>query len=193
MNLARVIAAPSAVALCLSLSCSDPPSPPAQAALTFFVGGKCSATHAQLSVPSDSRTYDELGCNLTTGCKPDDFVVVDRDQGTRITCTVSPRDNGQFQVILSLATDSPKSVSFNVNGSVGPTGGTLAISEGDQLGGGVSLSDPACTADIVPNFGEVKAGAIWAHFKCNQLTDERNPSGNACTAEGWFLFENCSS
>jgi hypothetical protein len=197
-NFLRVLAAPSAVALCLSLSCSDPPSPPAQAAVTFFVGtstGSCPATHAQLTVPGDSRAYDAIAsCDLASGCHPDDYVVVDRDQGTGVSCTVSPRDGGNFQISLHLQASTPKAVSFNVSGIIGATGGSgVTVTEADALGGGINLKDPNCTVEIVANHGQVNAGSIWAHFKCSGLAEDRSASGSTCSADGYFLFENCGS
>src|SRR5947207_2908841 len=98
MKLARVAAAPLLIlALCMPQACSDPPSPPAQGAVTVIIqpgtmGKRCppTLTHNQVSMPASdaSGVYSELiGCDLSMSCKPDKYVVVDRDRGATISCS----------------------------------------------------------------------------------------------------------
>src|SRR5947208_2702534 len=121
MKLARMAAAPLLLSLCLPQACSDPPSPPAQGAVNIRIGptpgGAICPTgrqHAPFSMPASEQTgvYSELlMCPLDQGCKPDKFIVVDRDNGATISCSVK-ESNGQFAVAITF--------SVNLSGSGGP-------------------------------------------------------------------------
>jgi hypothetical protein len=197
MNLARVIAAPLSIALGLSVGCSDPPSPPAQGALTLTVspgasGGQCNATGPERLFPNDPAVEDRLGCSLATPnqCgKPDDLVVVDGASSSHVSCTVAANGD-KFDVNLVL--DIQPNVRFQATGQIGATGGTLNISTSGQVLSGNGLSGD-CTFEVVPNFGLVKPGAIWGHYNCPTFGDPKSPSGASCQSDGRFIFENCGS
>jgi hypothetical protein len=145
-------------------------------------------------MPSAQNTsvYGALtGCNLGSGCKPDEFVVVDRDRGTNIACSVSPA-GGLFNVSISMNVEGPPSMQFQANGQLMPNGGTLAINEtnSEAHGGG---SDGACEVSIQPNTGVIAKGKIWAQFQCTMFRDPNDLSDTGCTVRGAFLFENCGS
>ncbi len=173
--------------------------PRAQAAVTFNVtpapGQTCSETDPQVSVPSayNGSVQAELSCDLSAGCKPDGYVVVDGDRGTTVACTVSAAA-GNFNVLLSLTVDGSAtnelSAQFGLNGAISPTGGTVSINESNSVakGGG---SDPNCTLTIAAPHGVVKRGAIWGSFDCSNFRDERNIGDTGCHLQGQFLFENC--
>jgi hypothetical protein len=136
----------------------------------------------------DSR----LQCSLLTPgqCgKPDDLVVVDGTNGDHVACTVAANGD-KFEVNVVL--DIQPSIRFQATGLVGPTGGPLNISASGSAVNGNGLAG-SCTVDIVPNFGLLKPGAIWAHYKCPTFGDPKSPGPPSCTAEGLFLFENCGS
>jgi hypothetical protein len=195
MNLARVIAAPLSIALALSVGCSDPPSPPAQGAVTIVVQpnttGRCDASGPERSFPGDPAVGDRLQCSLANpDCgKPNDLVVVDGATNSHVACTVAASGD-KFEVNVVL--DVQPNVRFQATGLIGPSGGSLNISASGSVLNGNGLAG-SCTLDIVPNFGLVKPGAIWAHYKCDAFGDPKSPSGAPCTAEGRFIFENCGS
>lgn len=197
MKVARLVAAPLFLAVCLSQACSDPPAPPAQGAVTLSIsptpGQACNHTSPQLSMPAAQNTSvfgALLGCNLQTGCKPDEFVVVDRDRGTNISCTISP-SGGNYNVNILMNVDGSPSMQFGVNGTLMANGGTIAINEtnSEARGGG---SDPACQVSIQPNTGVIAKGKIWAQFQCTAFRDPSDLSDTGCTVKGAFLFENCA-
>src|SRR5262245_29063288 len=107
MKVARFAAAPLAVALfSLSTGCSDPPAPPPQGAVSLIVGpppGKvCSHTNGQISMPMNvAGVLEALNCDLSQGCKPDEYVVVDRDRGSTVQCSVVP-NGGTYTVSARL-------------------------------------------------------------------------------------------
>jgi hypothetical protein len=199
MKFGRLAAAPLLLVLCLSHGCSDPPSPPAQAALTLKVdpapGQTCTTTSPQLSFPTSSvaSVIDELNCNLMSGCHPDDFLVVDRDKGAIITCSVAPNGDN-FTVSLNISVDSSAtgapSVSFELSGSLSATGGQASISETNtiSMGGGTQAD---CTVTIASPVGVIKRGSVWGSFDCPKFRDERNIGDTGCDMKGIFLFENC--
>ena len=197
MKSARVVAAIASLALAPVVACSDPPSEPAQGALTVTVldstasGPVCQSTHGQLNLPADTRVYDELmSCDLSKGCKPSELVVVNRAEGADVQCTVRASGDG-YQVSLMISRQPY--VLLQVTGNIGPTGGTVTIGESAELGGGTTINDTKCNVSIQPNVGTVKPGAIWARFTCDNATVRGDPSGAACKIEGAFIFENCES
>ncbi|HEX4337388.1 MAG TPA: hypothetical protein VH062_15840 [Polyangiaceae bacterium] len=199
MKFARLAALPLPFVLCMSHGCSDPPAPPAQAALTFATnpspGLQCTTTNPQLSIPASNSTgvLQELNCDLSAGCKPDDYVVVDRDRGANVSCIVAPQGDG-YTVSLSLNYDGDAvmapTISFSVTGTVSATGGMVNISQtNSQFGGG---QDPACTVTIAPPKGVVGKGKIWGNFSCMNFRDTHNIGDTGCNMNGIFLFENCT-
>jgi hypothetical protein len=170
--------------------------PAAQGAVTFKIspspGQTCRHTNAQLSMPAaqNAGVFGELlGCNLSTGCRPDEFVVVDRDRGTTIACNVSPVGDN-FNVNITMNVEGSPNMQFQANGQLTKTGGMLAINETNSAaqGGG---SDYACLVSIQPNAGVVAKGKIWAQFTCTAFRDPNDLGDTGCTMEGAFLFENC--
>jgi hypothetical protein len=174
--------------------------PPAQAAVAFKVsptGGKqCPPAGAFLGFPSSATAsvVGELSCDLSADCKPDQYVVVDRQDGANVNCSVTA--NGpDYALSASLDVDGAAtggvSVRFDVSGIVSPTGGTVALTENNSAYGGGG-ADPACTVTIAPAHGAVGAGKVWATFSCSTFRDANDISDTQCLAEGAFLFENCA-
>jgi hypothetical protein len=196
-----VIAVPSSVALGLFLGCSDPPSPPAQAAVGITVlpasGGQCPVPGNPIVVPPDPAGQPNavnlaLLCDLTVAsCKPDNYVVVHGSNGVVVDCTVSPKGDGSFDIQARVETTR---LNFSASGNVTATGGNLSVNVYEQTSGR-SLDDnhTGCKITIPPNQGTVKKGALWARFSCDALVDSKDSSGAVCKASGQFIFENCAS
>jgi hypothetical protein len=200
MKLVRVIAVPPGIALGLFLGCSDPPSPPAQAAVGITVlpvNGQCPFPGSPIVVPPDSagqpnEVNGALLCDLTTpGCKPDAHVVVHGDNGVAVQCTVSPKGDGSFDIQVSVETTR---LNFSASGNVTATGGIVSVnvyeSSSDR-----SITDDhtGCKVSIPANQGTVKKGALWARFSCDSLVDPKDSARTPCKASGQFIFENCAS
>lgn len=200
MKVARLAAALLPVVIC-SHGCSDPPSPPAQAALTLNTtnapGKVCTTQNGQLSVPfaQTAGVLDELNCDLSMNCKPDDYVVVDRDTGANVSCRVTQQGD-TFGVNLSVSVSStaasPLSLSFQLTGTLTPTGGMASVYETNTVaGGGGQQAD--CTVTIMPPYGIIAKGKVWGSFECNAFRDPVNIGDTGCDMKGTFLFENCGS
>ncbi|HVW23934.1 MAG TPA: hypothetical protein VHC69_01095 [Polyangiaceae bacterium] len=202
MKLARLGAAALPFWICLSPACSDPPSPPAQAAVwvqaTQPAGKVCTTTNGRFGIPSkyNSSVLAELNCDLSMGCHPDDYVVVDRDTGSSVTCSVSG-SSGSYSVQLSLIVDGSNvvdgvSMNFSLSGTLTDTGGTVAINESNSVavGGG---SETDCTVTIAPPKGLIAKGKVWGSFDCPNFRDQSNIGDTGCDVSGQFLFENCGS
>jgi hypothetical protein len=160
-------------------------------------GMLCSHTHTFISAPSNvaAGVLDALSCDLSTGCKPDQYVVVDRDRGATVTCLVAS-NGSDFSVSTRLSVDGTStgepSISFQLNGVLSPTGGTATISEQNSIGGGGG-NDSMCTVYIQQPRGLVKSGGIWGSFQCENFRNPSDISETGCLLEGYFLFENCDS
>jgi hypothetical protein len=200
MNVARFAAVPLAVALSMLSGCSDPPSPPPQGAVSLKVGvtpGKiCSHTNGLISMPFNqgAGVYDSLNCDLSAGCKPDKYVVVDRDRGSSVQCTVAPNGD-KFSVSVSLSVDGTatgtESLSFGLSGVFGATGGTPAdVTQQNSVskGGG---QDDMCTVSIAAPRGLIKQGRIWGNVHCDDFRNPSDISETGCQLDAVFLFENC--
>jgi hypothetical protein len=175
--------------------------PPAQAAVTLKVGvapGKiCSHTSPQIAAPAVSvaGVIEELSCDLSQGCKPDEYVVVDRDRGVTVSCTVAPSGD-TFNVSLRLSVDGTstgsESIAFGLNGVISQFGGTASVNEQNSAAGGGG-TDNACKVVITPPRGLVKQGGIWGTVECDNFRDLADISETGCVLSGTFLFENCAS
>jgi hypothetical protein len=175
--------------------------PLAQAALTFSVapasGKTCSHTTPQLSLPSkyNASVQAELACDLSTGCKPDDYVVVAGSARlTTVACSVVAAAGGyDVQLFLSVDGSATNEVSaeFNLNGEVTQTGGTVSVNERTTANNGGAESD--CTLKINPPSGVVKPGAIWGSIDCPHFGNPTDIGDTGCHLQGEFLFEDCAA
>jgi len=199
MKVARFAAAPLALALFISTGCSDPPAPPPQGAVSLTVkptsGKLCSHTNGLLSMPMNgSGVFDALNCNLSAGCKPDEYVVVDRDRGSSVQCTIAPSGD-KFTVSATLSVDGTstgqESLSFGISGIIG-AGDSLnvVVNQRNSVSGG-SGSDKECVVSINSPYGLIKQGGIWGHVKCENFVNPTDISETGCTLDAVFLFENC--
>lgn len=173
--------------------------PQPQAAATFSAqpapGKTCTHTSGQLSFPSKylASVISELSCDANLGCHPDDYVVVNGDTGSTVSCSVVPSGN-DYNVQLALLVDGSAtnipSGQLNVTGTVSKTGGIVSVQESNSVaGGGGSQQD--CTLTIAPPMGAVEPGKLWASFECNAFRDQTDIGETGCQLRGQFLFENC--
>ena len=159
-------------------------------------GKICSHPHAMVAQPSaqQDRVLEELTCDLTTGCKPDGYVVVDRDRGANVSCLVAPAGSN-FTVSINFNVDGTTtgdpSVSFELTGVLSTTGGTATVAERNSVGGG-SGRDNACTVSTLAPRGLVKSGGIWGGFRCESFVNPTDIAETGCVLNGYFLFENCA-
>jgi hypothetical protein len=139
--------------------------------------------------------YEALNCDLSAGCKPDEYVVVDGDRGATVSCTVAPSTEG-FTVSARLSYDGTstgdQSLTFGLSGLLSPTGGMAAVTEQNSVSMG-SGTDRACTVTISPPRGLVKSSGIWANVQCDDFRNSTDISETGCSLSGTFLFENCAS
>ena len=165
------------------------PPPQAAAYITVAPGsGPCNATHGLLVVPQDQRVYDALNCNLTTGCSPDEWVAIDGDPETLVTCEVSDLSGDEFVIVahVSYAGDY-----LNIAGTINTLGGE-ALMKHYYRNSGTEL-EGRCSLTIAANQGAVAAGRVWVQFACPVFNDPTSRGGMECSAEGAFLFERCVS
>jgi hypothetical protein len=168
-------------------------TPPAHGAVAEFIqptagGNGCQASAAEFTAPPNadpvSGTHASLYCDLSagTGCAPTSNEVVDGNQDASVTCTVT--GSGPFNVSASIAQGD---VVFSVSGTMTATGGKAFVSSSHAQ---QHLQDAQCDITIEPNQGQIKSGAVWAAFNCQNFGDISTGS-TGCTATGKFIFENC--
>jgi hypothetical protein len=175
-------------------------APPAQAAVTYSMtpapGKTCADTSPQLSFPAkyNASVQAELACDLSMGCKPDDYVVVEGDRGASVFCSVVATANG-FDVQLSLSVDGSAtgdlSGQFDLTGAVSKTGGTVSINASNSYAnGGGTESD--CTLTIASPHGVIAEGKIWGSVECPNFRDPQDIGDTGCILSGVLLFDNCT-
>lgn len=157
-------------------ACSDPVSPPAQAAIAI---NKPSATgclaNGALSEPPGTENF--IAIQNQTTAPPDDVRIVDGEGGARISCDVS--GSGSFSGNLRT-----NRTSFVVSQGQGASGGagTAFITQWDATS--QETLSGSCTLEVK----SLSAGAIWARFECLEFN---SPPTITCQATGAFVFENC--
>jgi hypothetical protein len=192
MKLGRVFAASLGLISGLIAGCSDPPNEPAQGGIVITVtpapGASCNGAHGELQIPRDQRLIGALYCNLDDpACKPGAYVVVDGDQKTSVSCSVSKSGNTyNVSATLGLSGDS-----VGLTGGLSDTGGELTMTHRSAQTQ-VNLRGQ-CTINILPNKGVISPGKLWAQFSCPALNDPSSASGDQCLATGAFVFEKCGS
>jgi hypothetical protein len=188
MKLARLIVVPS-LGLGFGMGCSDPPSLPAQGAATMEVsplaGGGCN-TSRPITVPVDSLPH--LTCNTALGdtCEPAKEVVVDRDDGNQVECSVV-KSGESYTISFSLQNSLLTLSGNSAQGAISASGGPVAIYSYNS-GSGVAQQSEQCTLMV----NAISAGSIWASFECPTYGEPSSPSGPRCSAAGIFVFEHCS-
>ena len=175
-------------ALALGCSdCSDPPTPPAQAAVAIDLRSTadCGLASFPLSLPSGALEYRAIkkcgGTRSTTDpdCL-DDYKVVNRKSGNSVECSVS----GGGDTWSIQASVSNTNFTFSASGQIGSGGGTLRVSS-YNTGTATTLTDPACAVTV----RSIDGGLIWAEFNCQDFDEAPT---RICEATGTFVFENCS-
>jgi hypothetical protein len=190
MLLGRIVAAPVALFSGLLIGCSDPPAEPAEGALTISVspaqGAHCNGQHGQLLMPQNTLVQDRLNCDLSqSGCNPGEYVAVDGDSDTNVSCNVTKSASG-FSIQASMAIGG-NNVSFS--GALSPTGGDVTMTH-RSVNTQINLSGQ-CTITIAPNHGAIDGGKIWAQYTCPNVSEPGSASGDQCVASGAFIFERC--
>jgi len=174
------------------------PAPPARGAVEITIdatAGGCTHASGQITAPADppgqpNAVDAALNCDISKGCKPDQFVLVDGDSGESVSCSVSVAGDGYA---VDLAVVSGSRMTFRASGTVNASGGTMQISEQGANTAGDGLYASACMVTIGPNLGTVKKGAIWARFECPHFAPQNSAAPDQCDAVGTFMFENCGS
>ena len=185
-----------AVPLLAALGCSDPVPPPAQGAVTLYLGAPvvhvdqmtCPTTQTYQVGATDSKTKAVLA---PTASDPGQSVI-SGENGSTISCSVTG-GGGNFKFSGALRAVTPLgdlvSVSFD-KGVVGPdfTGTADVTVYTPQLSANFVSTMPCA---ITVQNQQIKGGSIWATFSCGQIAAP--PSGlcgvNSSSA---IVFENCS-
>ncbi len=112
-------------------------------------------------------------------------------EGASVRCRVGIAGGG-FEVSAAVVTQSAsleiESLGAIVNGS--PASAVLRVHT-PQAGDLEPAPGSSCTVDVGSAPLTVGAGRIWAGFSCPMLTGGTFAT-SACTADGVFVFENCS-
>jgi hypothetical protein len=187
-----------AVPLLAALGCSDPVPPPAQGAVTLYLGQPI--VHVdQMTCPVTAQTY-QVGATdsktktvLAPTMSDPGQSVISGEGGSSISCSVTGGGgNFKFSGTLSAITPQGDKISIQfANGQVGSDfTGTADVSVyTPQLLAGFSGTNCAISVQGQPK--QVKGGSIWATFSCAQIA---SPPSGLCgiSAASTIVFENCS-
>jgi hypothetical protein len=186
-----------AVPLLAALGCSDPVPPPAQAAVTLYLGqpvvyvdGKtCPITRTYQIGAIDSKKNVLAPTASTPGQS-----VISGEGGSNISCSVSGGGgNYKFSGTLSAVTPQGDQISVQFgNGVVGSDfTGTADVSVYTPQAQGFSSVGTNMNCTIAVQNQQVASGHIWATFSCPQIASP--PSGLCGIAPAsTIVFENCS-
>jgi hypothetical protein len=132
-----------------------------------------------------------LNCELSQGCRPDKYLLVDGATGTSLSCSVQSTGT-QFGVYINMQVDASVSggpLAFSIAAPLSATGGSAQLSFAGPLFGG--RDGDSCTITIMPDRGQIESGGIWAQFSCRNFRNEADISGDICAVTGAFFVENC--
>lgn len=184
----------SALAALSALGCSDPVPPAAQGAFIVSInsvspsnGKACPAPFTTFDVPEVYNTSNRVeALNTNTYL----HWTIDGESDSNVSCSVKGSSSftfgGRIASGVSLIEISDGTLANNMTGTA-----RINIANGSKLS--TSLTSPAadCKITVVTNSRgtQVRPGSIWASFECPSL--EHQP-GDACSAKGVFVLENCS-
>jgi hypothetical protein len=189
-----------AAPLLAALGCSDPVPPPAQGAVTLYLGHTVDAVTA-MSCPVTAQTY-QIGATdsktksvLAPTASTHGQSVISGEGGSSISCSVAAGGGGyRFSGTLSAVTAQGDKISVQfANGTVGSdfTGtADVSVYTPQLLAGFTSVGTMTSCAITVQN-QQVKKGSIWATFTCPKIA---SPPSGLCGISGAsaIVFENCS-
>jgi hypothetical protein len=187
-----------AVPLLAALGCSDPVPPPAQGAMTLYIGSpvtpvdqmSCPVTQTYQVGAVDSKTKMVSAPTSTSTGES----IISGESGATITCSVKG-SNGTFAFSGSIhgITTQGSQVSLQFNGgTIGPdmTGTANVVVYTPELSSNFSSpTGTPCTVNILE--GQIKGGSMWATFSCPQIA---SPPSGLCgiSAQSAVVFENCA-
>jgi hypothetical protein len=189
-----------AVPLLAALGCSDPVPPPAQGAVTLYLGHTVNPVD-QMSCPVTAQTYQIGATDSKTkavqapSASTPGQSVISGEGGSSISCSVSGGGGSyKFSGTLSAITPQGDKISIQfANGVVGSDfTGTADVSVyTPQLLAGFSSVGTNMSCAITVQNQQVKGGSIWATFSCPQIA---SPPSGLCgiSAASAIVFENCS-
>lgn len=172
-----------------ALSCSDPVPPPAQGAFLATVKAASSPPNGRSCPSSVSFTYDVPNILATKPLEALDENTylhrsIDGEDNAKISCRVAGSSSFSFNGRIMLG---GRALTIG-GGTLGPDKkGTaqITVTSTESLSG--SLISPS--ANCVVEAYTVQAGGImWASFACPSV---EAPPSDYCTANGFFVLENC--
>jgi len=188
-----------AAPLLAALGCSDPVPPPAQGAVTLYLGQ--TVTHVDGRTCPVTSTYQVAGKDSTTKMiaapttTDPGMSVISGQSGSTISCSVKGgKGNFTFSGNLYGITPQGDAVSISVSGgTIGAdnTGTAQVAIRTPQLSTTVESTMPCKFTILNGSTGpQIKGGSMWASFSCDEL--DAAPS-YACgvNSSSTIVFENC--
>jgi hypothetical protein len=118
------------------------------------------------------------------------YKVIDGEQKASVKCAVRGSSTFTFSGSLSLNGEGIEFANGTLDASHKGTA-TVTIKNSQNLSSSLISATSACTIDAASasnNKLQVKAGSMWAHFRCQSV---EAPPSDSCAAEGYFVLENC--
>jgi hypothetical protein len=183
-----------AVPLLAALGCSDPVPPPAQGAVTLYVG-QPTTTVAQMSCPT-TATYQVAATDSKTkmiapptSTDPGESII-SGESGSSISCSVTG-GGGNFKFSGSFVGYTPLGIKVSLTFQNGVISGTTGTADVNVYTPDLSAIFSGTGCAITVQNQQVKGGSIWATFTCDQIS---SPPSGLCgiASQSAFVFENCS-
>ncbi len=191
-----ILAVPLLTAL-VSAACSDPVPPPAQGAVTLYLGQPVNNTGSG-ACPAPGITYQVAAVDSKTkaiaapSASDPGESLISGEQGSKISCSVK-KSGGNFAFSGSIYGTTQQGQTINITMDSGTVDGTTLTGTTNvsvytpELSASYTSNMP-CTVTVINN--QIKGGSMWATFACDQLS---SPPSGLCgvSSASAIVFENC--
>jgi hypothetical protein len=179
-----------------ALACSDPVPPPAQGAFLAHVKSPSPLPEGKQCRIGGAFTYD---IPVIFATKPleqldaDTYLhkAVDGEKGASVSCSVKGSSTFSFSGEYTQGDSLSLSISSGTIGADGKGTALISIYNSTKLSTALTSPGATCTIDAAKganNNFQVKPGSMWAAFNCAAVDA---PPSDSCSADGFFVLENC--
>jgi hypothetical protein len=182
-------------------ACSDPIPPAAQGAASIHFG-KTATDLCNPGIHVANAPYLRQGGQVVTGTASPAYKLVDGQDGGQVTCRVAPSGGG-YSVSGSLASPAQNAAGMTLQSTIidisipsiaenqSGAKGSLTVND-DKTQSTYQSGQDGCVFSVSGQQLGIAPGRIWASVTCAHLSDPLNGSGATCSADGYFVLENCS-
>jgi hypothetical protein len=174
------------------------PVPPAsQGAASISFATADAPIMAMCSVPHRATAPILMAGNATTTNTNKGTEAIDGQNGSLVSCTVTPAAGGYSVSATIHSENGTKFADIAISNLTIAEGqsdaaGTLSvIDDTTQYAYASPFANP-CIFSVVGSSLGIGPGKIWGSVTCASLIDRTSASADQCKATGYFIFENCA-